>query len=72
MDGEAVERRRFDDGEIFESAQAHLKRPWNRCGRHGETIHAFAHGLDFFFVSDAESVLFVNDEQAEILKNDVL
>ena len=37
-------------------------------GGHGEDVNGGAHLLEAFLVADAESLLFVNDEEAEILE----
>ena len=71
VDGEPVAGGRFDDGEIFESAQAHLESPWNWGGGHGEAVDAFGEGFDFFFVCDAETVFLVDDEEAQGFEDDV-
>ena len=71
VDGESVAGGRFDDGEIFESAQAHLESPWNWGGGHGEAVDAFGEGFDFFFVCDAETVFLVDDEESQGFEDDV-
>ena len=68
----AIFGRRFDHAHVAQPDQRHVQGARNGRGRHGEHVHFFAHLLDAFFVADAESLLFVDDQQSEIGKLHVL
>src|SRR5580704_5056581 len=42
------------------------------CGGHGEDVDVGAHLFEAFFVADAEALLFIDYEEAEILELEVL
>ncbi len=48
-----------------------VKRARNRRGREGEDVDELEELLEFLLVQDAEALLFVDHDQAEILENDV-
>ena len=72
LNREAVFRRRFDHAHIPQAHQRHVQSARNRRGRHGEHRDILAHLLEALFVRHAEALLFVDDQQAEVLKLDVL
>ena len=49
-----------------------MQRARNGRGGHGEHVDLFAHLLQALLVAHAEALLFVDDEQAEVLELDVL
>ena len=66
LDRDAVFGRRFDHAHIAQADQRHVQRARDGRGRHGEHVHLLAHLLEAFFVADAEALLFVDDQQAEV------
>ncbi len=69
---EAILGRRLDHGHIAQAEQRHVQRARNRRGAHGDSIDPFADFLQPFLVLDAETLLFIDDHQAEIFQLDVL
>ena len=67
----AIFRRRLDDGHIAQADERHVQRARNRRGAHGEDVDLLAHLLQALLVAHAETLLFVDNEQAEVLKLDV-
>ncbi len=72
LDGHAVLGRRLDDGHVAQADQRHVQRARDGRGGHGEHVDLGAHLLQALFVADAEALLFVDDEQAEVLELEVL
>ena len=72
LDGEAIFWRRFDHAHIAQADERHVQRAGNGSGGHREDVDILAHFFQALFVSHAEALLFVDDEQAEILKLHVL
>ena len=70
--GAAVERRRRDGRQIAQPADRHLERSRDRRRRQREDVDVRAELLDPLLVRDAEALLFVDDEEAEVLEVDVL
>ena len=71
-DGLAVGGRRLDQRQVADARQAHLQRPGDRRGRHREHIDVGLELLDALLVLDAEALLLVDDQQAEVLELDPL
>ncbi len=72
MNREPILRRRLDHAHIAQADERHVERARDGSGRHGQHIHVLAHLLQALFVRHAEALLFVHDEQAEIVKLHVL
>ena len=68
LNRQAIARRRFDQRHVAQADQRHVQRARNGRGGEGERVDVFAHFFQAFFVGDAEALLFVDDEQAEVLK----
>ena len=66
LDGEAVSRGSFDERHVAQADERHVEGARNRSGGERERIYIFAHFLEALFVGDAEALLLVNDEQAEV------
>ena len=60
--GRGEDRRHLPD-----ARQAHLQRAGNRRGAHGQHVDVGAHRLDVLLVFDAEPLLLVDHDQAEVL-----
>ena len=58
----------LDDGHVAEAHERHVQRARDGRGRHGEDVDGGAHLLQAFLVADAEALLFIDDEQAEVLE----
>ena len=71
-DGLAVLRRRGDEAHVPDAGERHLQRAGDRRGRHGEHVDADPQLLHLLLVGDAEALLLVDDEEAEVLELDVL
>ena len=71
-DRPAGRRRRGDERQVPDSGQAHFQRARYGRGRHGQHVHVRAQLLYRFFVSDAEPLFLVDDQQPEVLELDVL
>jgi hypothetical protein len=56
-----------DRRHLADPGEAHLQRARDRGGRHGQHVDVGAQRLDVFLVLDAEALLLVDDDQAEIL-----
>ncbi len=64
-------RRTVDCGDVAHATERHIERTGNGRGRHGQHVHFFAHLLEMFFVSHAEALLFINNQQTQVLEMDV-
>ena len=71
-DGEAVLRGRLDDGEVSDPAEGQVQGAGDRRRRHGEDLHRGAQLLQLLLLRDAEALLLVDDDEAEVLEGDVL
>src|SRR5271154_1445062 len=71
LNREAIFRRRLDHAHIAQTDERHVQSAWNGSCGHREDVYVFAHFFQALFVSDAEALLFVDDEKTEILKLDV-
>ena len=72
LDGLAVLRRLLDGGHVAQAGEGHVERARDRCGREGQTVDLPAHFLELFLVADAEALLLVDDDEAEIFEFNVL
>ena len=61
----AVRRRGLDHREVPDPGEGHLEGPRDRARGEREHVDARREALDGLFVRDAESLLLVDDEQAE-------
>ena len=65
---QAVYGRRVNQGDIPDSRHAQVQRPGNRRSAHAEGIHRQAELPETFLLLDAKLLLFVYDEQAQVLE----
>ena len=72
LDGQPLLRRRGDDGEIAQAFQRHGERARDGRGGEGQHIHLGAQRLQLFLLSHAEAMLFVDDDQAQVLEVHIL
>ena len=72
LDRQAILRRRLDHRHVADADQRHVQRARNRRRRHRQHVDLLAHLLDALLVRDAEALLFVDDQQAEVLELHVL
>ena len=63
---------RFDHAHVAQADQRHVQRARDGRGRHRQHVHLLAHLLQALFVADAEALLFVDDQQAEVGELDIL
>ena len=63
---------RLDDRHVANADERHVQRPRNRRRGHRQHVDALAHLLDALLVRDAEALLLVDDEQAQIFELHVL
>jgi len=68
----AVQRRRRQRADVAQTNHRHVQRPRNRCGRHRQDIDINTEALESFLVFDAETLLFVNDQQAEVFEANIV
>ena len=71
-DGQPARRRRIDDRQVAHAGHGHLQRPRDRRRGQGQHVHLRAQLLEALLVLDAEPLLFVDDDQAEIAELHVL
>ena len=71
LDRQTIFRGRFDHAHVAQADERHVQSARDGRGRHSENVHLLAHLLDALFVADAEALLLVDDEQAEIGEFDV-
>ena len=71
-DREPVGRRRVDHREIAQARHRHLQRARDRRRGERQHVHGLLELLDALLVRDAEALLLVDDQQAEIAELDVL
>lgn len=57
-----------DNGEIAHTAHRHIQRPRDRRRRERQNIDIGAHRLNSLFVAHAETVLFIDNQQAEVVQ----
>ena len=71
-DRRAVPRRGFDEAHLAESHEAHLERARDRRGGQGQHVDARAELPEALLVADAEALLLVDHDQAQVGERDVL
>ncbi len=71
-DREAVGRRRVDRRHVAQPGERHLQRARDRRGGERQHVHRLLELLDALLVGDAEALLLVHHEQAEVAEFDVL
>ena len=71
LNGHAVFGRGLDHRHVAQADQRHVQGARDGRGRHGEHVDLFAELLEALFVAHAEALLFIDDEQAEVLELDV-
>ena len=72
LDGHAVLGRRLDDAHVAQPDERHVQRARDRRGGHAEHVDGGAHLLQPLLVAHAETLLFIDDEQAEVLELEAL
>ena len=72
MDGDTIFGWRLDHAHVTQTDQRHMQCAWDRRSRHGKHIHFFLELLETFLVTHAETLLFINNQQSQIGKLDVL
>ena len=72
LDRQPVARRRLDDRHVADAHERHVQRARNRRRAHRQHVDLAAHLLDALLVRDAEALLLVDDEQAEVVEAHVL
>ena len=72
LNRQAILRRRLDDRHVADADERHVQRPRNRRRAHRQHVDLLPQLLDLLLVRDAEPLLFVDDEQAEVAELDVL
>ena len=68
LDGLALKGRLLDGAHIPDAGQRHIQRAGNGRGRQRQHIHADEALLQLFLVLDAEALLLVDDDKAQILE----
>ena len=68
LHGHAVLRRLLDGRHVADAGEGHVERARNGRGREREHVDIAAELLDVLLVADAEALLLVDDEQAELLE----
>ena len=68
LHGSSVLRRFFEDGDIADTRQRHMKRSRDRGSGQGQNIDRVSKRLHLLFMVDAESLLFVDDHESQILR----
>src|SRR5215204_804198 len=68
--GQPIDRRRGDDGKITHAGQCELQRARNRGRCQRQNVDLGAELLELLLVTDAEMLLFVDNQQAEVLELD--
>src|SRR5262249_12158239 len=71
LNRESVPRRCLDHRHIAKTCKRHVQRPGDGCRGHRDHIHLLAHLFYAFLVRDTEALLFVHDQQSEVLEPDV-
>ena len=71
LNGHAIFGRRFNDAHVAQADERHVQGARNGRGAHGEHVDLLAHLLEALLVAHAEALLFIDDEQAEVLELDV-
>ncbi len=69
---QASRRGRGDDRQVAHAGHGHVQGPRDRRGGQGEDVHLAAQGLELLLLAHAETVLLVDDHQAQVLEGDVV
>ena len=64
LDRHAVFRRRLDHAHVAQSHQRHVQGPRDGRRRHGQHVDLLAHLLEALFMTDAEALFFVYNQQS--------
>ena len=72
LDRKPVLRRFLQDAHIPDPGEAHVERARDRRGRQRQNVHFLAQLLDLLLMGDAEALLLVHDQQAQVFKGDIL
>ncbi len=72
VDGQPLPRRGVDGTHVADAGQAHVQGAGDGGGGEGEDIHLGAQLFELLFVAHAKALLFVDDQQPQILEGDVL
>ena len=72
LDRQPVLRRRLDDAHVAHAGQRQVQRPRDRRRRQRQDVDLGAHLLEPLLVGDAEALLLVDDDQAQVAELDVL
>ena len=72
LDRQPVFRWRLDDGQVPDACEGEVQRAGNRRCRQGEDVDLAPKPLEAFLRRDAEALLLVDDDQAEVAEHDVL
>ena len=71
LDGDALGRRRRHQREVAQAAQRHVERAGDRRRRQRQRVDVGAQLLEPLLVADAEAVLLVHHDEAEVVECDV-
>ena len=72
LNGLSVLRSFFKHRHITDSRHRHVERSRNRGCRQGQHIDSGEKRFEFFFLSNSEPLLLVNDDKTEITELDIL
>ena len=70
-DGLAVHGRGFNHAQVAQAHHAHIERARDGRGRQRQDINLVAQAFDPFLMRYPEPMLFIDDDQAELLEPDV-
>ncbi len=70
-DAPAVQRRGRQRADVAQAQHRHVQRARNRRGRHRQDVHVDPHAFEPLLVLDAEPLLLVDDQQAQVLEGHV-
>ena len=68
QDGLAFLGRSLEDRHLADTGDRHLEGTRDGGGRHRQDVHVGAQGLEGFLVLDAEALLLVDDDEAQLLE----
>ena len=72
LDGQPLLRRRLDRGHVADAGEGHVQCAGDGRGRQRQHVHLAPHLLEALLVRDAEALLLVDDDEAQVLERDVL
>ena len=72
LHGQAVLGRRLDGAHVARAGKRKVEGAWDRRGAEREDVDKLPEQLEFFLVHDAEPLLFVNNDEAEVFEGDVV